>query len=78
MTHREKFTQALDAALRELLRASPREYNYSEQDVPEKAASMVRMLITGHTVLGPAVRKAAKDCGVKPTTAATIRKYLKG
>lgn len=75
MTNTERFTVAYTEALTHYVTTKPDDYDYKVDGVPQVVAKMIPAYATGGASTGPAMKRAAKACGIKPTLTA-VREYL--
>lgn len=77
MTNAERFLAAYLPQLAERVATDP-DYDWPDkslENVARVAAKMTASLAAGTASLGPAVKSAARACGIKPTAAA-LRTFL--
>lgn len=75
MTNTERFTAAYTEALTHYVTTKPDDYGYKVDGVPKVVAKMVPAYAKGDGNIGPAMKRAAKACGIKPTLTA-VRLFL--
>ena len=75
MTNYERFTSVYTEKLTDAVREHPDDYFYPESEVPRVVVKMVASLARGEARIGPAVKRAARACGIE-ATAKAIREFL--
>jgi len=75
MTNAEKFRAAYEAALTYYVLKKPEDYDYHVGGVPVVVAKMMPAYAAGSATPGPAMRRAAKACGI-PATLVAVRAFL--
>lgn len=70
MATAQDFASEYEIALKKAVEKNPEEYLYGVDKVPEVAAKMIAAFKAGHANIGPAMRSAARKCGIKPTLSA--------
>lgn len=72
-----KFTAAYTEALAHFVVNNPDDYGYTVADVSRVVAKMVPAYANGTASSGPAMKKAAKACGISPSLSA-VKAFLNG
>jgi hypothetical protein len=75
MTNTERFAAAYTEALTHYVTTKPDDYAYTVDGVPQVVAKMIPAYAKGNASTGPAMKRAAKACGISPTLTA-VRAFL--
>lgn len=67
MSNIEKFRAAYTETLAAAVEKHPDEYFYPVSEVPRVVEKMIAALKVGQANNGPAIKAAARKCGIKPT-----------
>lgn len=71
----EQFKTAYLAMLKAAVEKNPQDFVYGPEGVPACVEKMLPALARGGALVGPAVKAAARKCGIKPTAKA-IKAFL--